>query len=80
VGFVLYRTWSNGTIVYSEEDMSWESIGSTNTGQMPHDEAWILFSIGMAKQYILFVCGDPPEGSKLDVMWHDHELGSYPSL
>lgn len=60
--------------------MSWESIGSTNTGQMPDDEAWILFSIGLAKQYVLFVCGDPPEGSKLGVMWHDHELGSYPSL
>ena len=60
--------------------MSWESIGSTNTGQMPDDEAWILFSIGLAKQYVLFVCGDPPEGSKLDVMWHDHALGSYPSL
>lgn len=60
--------------------MTWESIGSTNTGQMPDDEAWILFSIGLAKQYVLFVCGDPPEGSKLGVMWHDHELGSYPSL
>jgi hypothetical protein len=60
--------------------MTWESIGSTNTGQMPNDEAWILFSIGLAKQYVLFVCGDPPEGGKLDVMWHDHELGSYPSL
>ena len=41
--------------------MTWESIGSTNTGQMPDDEAWILFSIGLAKQYVLFVCGDPPE-------------------
>jgi len=60
--------------------MTWESIGSTSTGQMPDDEAWILFSIGLAKQYVLFVCGDPPEGCKLDVMWHDHELGSYPSL
>lgn len=60
--------------------MTWESIGSTNTGQMPGDEAWILFSINLAKQYVLFVCGDPPEGGKLDVMWHDHELGSYPSL
>jgi len=47
---------------------------------MPDDEAWILFSIDLAKQYVLFVCGDPPEGSKLGVMWHDHELGSYPSL
>lgn len=60
--------------------MTWESIGSTNTGQMPDDEAWILFSINLAKQYVLFVCGDPPEGSKLSVMWHDHALGSYPSL
>ncbi len=31
-------------------------------------------------QYIAFICGDPPTGSKLDIMWHDHDLGTYPSL
>jgi hypothetical protein len=60
--------------------MPWESIGTVNTGQMPHEEDWILFALGLAKSYVLWVCGPPPEGSSLDVMWHDHELGSYPSL
>ncbi|MBI3800303.1 MAG: hypothetical protein HY268_25430 [Deltaproteobacteria bacterium] len=60
--------------------MPWENIGSTSTGNLPHEEAWILLSLGLAKKYVEFVCGDAPPGSKLDIMWHDHELGSYPSL
>ena len=60
--------------------MSWESIGSVSTGDMPHDEDWILWSLWLAKKYIVLVCGEPPPGCKLDVMWHEHELGSYPSL
>jgi hypothetical protein len=60
--------------------MSWESIGSVSTGDMPDDEKWIVFSLGLAKKFIVLVCGAPPPGSSLDVMWHEHELGSYPSL
>ena len=60
--------------------MTWESIGSTDTGQMPNDQAWIELSLALAKRYVAFTCGEPPLGSKLDVMWHDHEHGSYPSL
>ncbi len=60
--------------------MPWESIGSVNTGDMPHEEDWILFCLGMAKSYIDFVCEDTPDDGKLEIMWHDHELGNYPSL
>jgi hypothetical protein len=60
--------------------MPWESVGSVDTGQMPDDESWILFCLGLAKNYVQFVCGQPPEDSKLEVMWHEHELGDYPSL
>lgn len=60
--------------------MSWESIGSVNTGDMPDDRSWILWGLRLAKKYIELVCGDAPTGSKLDVMWHDHDLGSYPTL
>lgn len=60
--------------------MSWESIGSTSSGQMPDDEGWILMSLRLARTFIIFVCGEPPANSKLDVMWHEHDLGSYPSL
>ncbi len=60
--------------------MTWESIGTVNTGDMPHEEDWILLALKLAKSYLVLVCGAPPSGCNLDVMWHDHELGSYPSL
>lgn len=60
--------------------MPWEDIGSTSKGQMPHEEAWIIWSLRLAKRYIQFVCGEAPSGSNLDIMWHDHDLGRYPSL
>ena len=60
--------------------MTWESIGSTSTGQMPEERSWILFSLRLAKIYVLHACGEPPEGCEIGVMWHEHELGSYPTL
>lgn len=63
-----------------EKNMSWESIGSISTGEMPYEEAWIVFGLNLAKQYVKFVCGEAPPGSKLGIMWHEHELGRYPSL
>src|SRR5262245_10321991 len=60
--------------------MPWESIGSVDTGEMPDDEEWILWCLQIARQYVLNVCGEAPEGCTVDVMWHEHELGDYPSL
>ena len=60
--------------------MTWENIGSVNTGEMPDDQGWIDMCLKIAKRYIEFVCGKAPEGSELGIMWHDHDLGSYPSL
>lgn len=60
--------------------MPWETVGSTSTGEMPGDEEWIVFSLELAKRYVEFVCGSPPEGCELGVAWHDHELGAYPTL
>lgn len=57
--------------------MPWESIGSTDTGNMPDDETWILFSLKLAKKYIEFVCGSPPPGSTLDIMPNYSELGVF---
>ncbi len=47
---------------------------------MPDDEAWILFCLGLAKDYLQFVCGQPSDESKLEVTWHEHKLGGHPSL
>ena len=60
--------------------MPWESVGSVDTGDMPIEKDWISFCLGMAKSYVDFVCRDTPDDGKLEIMWHDHELGSYPSL
>lgn len=60
--------------------MPWEDVGSVDTGEMPEDEGWILFCLGLAKNYVQFVCGQAPDESKLEVMWHEHELGDRPSL
>ncbi len=60
--------------------MSWESIGSVDTGQLPGDEDWIEFCQKLAIQYIKLVCGEPPLGATLGIMSHDHDLGSYTSI
>ena len=60
--------------------MSWESIGSVDTGQLPGDEAWIEFCQKLAIQYIKLVCGEPPPGATLGIMSHDHDLGTYTSI
>jgi hypothetical protein len=60
--------------------MSWESIGSVNTGELPEDETWIEFCQKLAIQYIKLVCGEPPAGAALGIMSQDHELGSYTTI
>ncbi|MGQ0526675.1 MAG: hypothetical protein ACT4OY_01375 [Alphaproteobacteria bacterium] len=60
--------------------MPWENVGSVDTGEMPADEGWIMFCLGLAQNYINFAYGPAPGDSKLEIMSHDHELGSYPSL
>ena len=60
--------------------MPWENIGSVGNGQMPRDQAWILFCYDLAVSYLEFSCGEPPLGTKIGVMWHEHELGEYPSV
>ena len=57
-----------------------ESIGSVSTGNYPGDEGWIFFALDLAKSYVSLVCGNPPPETALEVIWHDHDLGQYPSL
>lgn len=58
----------------------WESIGSVDTGELPNDEKWIEFCQNWAIQYIKVVCGEPPQASKIGIMSHDHDLGTYTSI
>ena len=59
--------------------MPWENIGSCGSGQLPDDRDWMLHCYGMALSYLNFVM-PPPKGCEFDIMWHEHELGEYPSL
>jgi hypothetical protein len=60
--------------------MPWNNVGGCSSGQMPGDRDWIVFCYEMAISYLDFVLGDPPHGCKLGVMWHEYELGEYPSI
>ncbi len=51
--------------------MPWESLGSCGSGDI---------GLRLAILYLAHVCGEPPPGCELDVMWHDHELGNYPTI
>jgi len=58
--------------------MPWDSIGSVNTGQIPDDESWIRFCLGLALRYVRHTCGNPPPGCALEIMTDEdgsHSLG-----
>lgn len=59
--------------------MPHESIGSVNTGDMPNDRAWIVAALEWAAEYLKMVV-EVPHGCKIEIIWSEHELGSYPSL
>jgi len=60
--------------------MPWENIGSCGSGQLPNDRDWIVQCYELALSYLNFIMGTAPEGCELGIMWHEHELGDYPSV
>src|SRR5258708_4685264 len=55
-----------------------EIIGEVGT---PGAETkWIAAQGKLAIQHLKQVCGDPPPEMNLEVVWQDHELGSYPVI
>jgi hypothetical protein len=55
-----------------------EIIGEVGT---PGAETkWIAAQGKLAIQHLKQVCGDPPPEMDLEVVWQDHELGSYPVI
>lgn len=60
--------------------MPWENIGDCGDGQVPRDEDWIVCCLEMGIVYLHHICGDPPDGCELNIFWHDHELGNYPTI
>jgi hypothetical protein len=64
--------------------VAWEEIGSLGEGQMPGERAWIAACQEFAMAYLQQVCGQPPKGYKLEVIWQDYEsltaMTQYPTI
>ena len=60
--------------------MPWENIGDCGSGEIPDEREWVVQCLGMGLSYLTFILEDPPEGCELGIMWHEHELGDYPSI
>lgn len=75
--YFLQRPWPRGG---NKREVPWENVGSCGSGQLPGDRDWIVHCYEMAISYITFAIGGPPEGCELAIMWHEYELGDYPSV
>ena len=58
--------------------MGTEQIGSVAGDWEPGSDLDWAFEI--AQSFLAAALGDPPTGVRIDVVWSDHDLGSYPSL
>ncbi len=59
--------------------MTWENVASCGSEELPFD-SWMEYCYQMAIDYLDFVLRDPPNGCELGIMWHEHDLGEYPSV
>jgi hypothetical protein len=60
--------------------MPWEHIGDCGNGQMPHERDWMICQLEMGIRYLQCVCGGPPEGYEVAIMWHEHGSVDYPTI
>jgi hypothetical protein len=60
--------------------MPWEHVAGCGDAQMPHEREWLICQLEMGICYLQCVCGEPPKGYQLDVMWHEQDSGDYPTI
>lgn len=60
--------------------MGWETIGKCVGSSSSDPPEWVDFCHETAIAYIKVILGDPPGGWELGIQWHDHDLGSYPTI
>lgn len=60
--------------------MGWEYIGECIGSDSTDPPSWVSFCHEASIAYIKAILGDPPAGWTLGVQWHDHDLGSYPTI
>jgi hypothetical protein len=52
--------------------MPWEHIGDCG---VPGGESWMRVQLELAVAYIREVCGEPPKGCEVGLMWQDTDYG-----
>ena len=60
--------------------MGWESIGECVGSDSSDPPEWVSFCHEASIAYIKAIIGDPPAGWEMGIQWHDHDLGSYPTI
>lgn len=60
--------------------MGWETIGECSGSDSASPPTWVDFCHKASIAYIKAILGEPPAGWTLGVQWHDHDLGSYPTI
>ena len=60
--------------------MGWESIGECIGSDSTDPPEWVDFCHRTSLAYIEAILGSPPDGWQLGIQWHDHDLGSYPTI
>jgi hypothetical protein len=60
--------------------MPWEQIGECGAADAKSNRQWMLAEVKLGVYYVKLACGPPPAGSKVGVMEHEHELGSYATV
>ena len=41
---------------------------------------WLEAEGQLAIRNVTRICGDPPPGMELEIVWQEHELGNYPTI
>ncbi len=59
--------------------MPWENIGECGRADL-RDRERLVAEIELGIQYVRLICGDPPTGCEVDVMWHEHDFGEYATV
>jgi hypothetical protein len=60
--------------------MPWEDIGECGIAQAPDERDRMIAEVELGCRYVRLVCGEPPEGCEVGVMWHEHDLSSYATV
>ena len=58
--------------------MGYEVIGECHSSE--EDSKLKSYEMEAPIKYIKKTCGKPPRGADVEIIWQDHELGSYPVI